>query len=229
MIQIKVVQRSFGAISTSLDDGSNLSESTKKKVIESWRPSASKIRVFGTPIPVISGITNVRSLTPIPSLKAMFEDYHLAVRGTAPMVLTSATNAIKPVCLQLTEYAETKSMGISWAFYAYSEPGETAPSVFGLTAPVVKILAAETPKDIFFEDGKWQDWMFTWIRKFMQSHRFFDATRFLVANKWPKGPPLEFLTDGPINVYEKMGEVAESYPEVVAEAPKKRGRKPKAK
>lgn len=240
-MEIKPIQRHFGGIATSVDDGSTLSLGGKQAAILSWRPAAQKIRVFGTPVPTSHGITVVKSATPIPSLKAMLEDYHLSIRGTGPLVLTAPNTAIKPVCVQLMDYAESKNMGISWAFYAYTAPGEPIPSVFGLTPPVVKILTQEIPAEVLFEDGKWQEWLFKWIRKYMQSHRYFDATRFLLANKWPDEKPIEnvYLTDGPINVYEKMGEVLppEPWPEpanvsevsLVNPLKKKRGRPAKSK
>lgn len=207
-MEIKVIQRHFGCISTSIDDGSKLSVGGKQAAILSWRPATQKIRVFGTPVPIAHGISVVKSATPIPSLKAMLEDYYLAIRGKGPLIITGPNASIKPVCLQLIDYAESKNMGISWAFYAFTTPGDTVPSVFGLTPPVVKILSQEIPADVIFEDGKWQDWLFKWIRKYMQAHRYFDATRFLLANKWPDDKPIEgvYLTDGPINVYEKMKE-----------------------
>ncbi len=215
-MEIKAIQRHFGCISTSLDDGSKLSIGGKQAAILSWKAATQKIRVFGTPMPVSNGITIVRSATPVPTLKAIIEDYYLAIRGKGPLVLTGPNIAIKPVCLQLVEYAESKNMGISWAFYAFTTPGDLVPSVFGLTAPVVKILANEIPENVLFNDGEWQDWLFKWIRKYMQAHRF-DATRFLLANKWPDDKPVEgeYLTDGPINVYEKMKEVlpSESWPD----------------
>lgn len=216
-MEIKQVQRHFGCIATTLDDGSKLSVGGKQAAILSWRPSTQKIRVFGTPVPLANGISVVKSITPVPTLKAMIEDYYLAIRGKAPLVLASPNVAVKPVCLQLTEYAESKNMGISWAFYAFTTPGDTVPSVFGLTAPVVKILANEIPDTVQFRDGEWQDWLFKWIRKYMQAHRYFDATRFLLANKWPDEKAYEgvYLTDGPINVYEKMKETLppEKWPE----------------
>lgn len=207
-MEIKQVQRHFGCISTSVDDGSKLSLGGKQEAILSWRPATQKVRVFGYPLPAFNGLTNIKSQSPIPTLKAMFEDYHLAVRGKAPLIIAPPNVAIKPVCLQLTEYAESKSMGISWAFYAFSQPGDAVPSVFGFTPAVVKILYQEMPDDVFFKDGEWQDWLFKWIRKYMQAHRYFDATRFLLANKWPDAKPFEgvYLSDGPINVYEKMKE-----------------------
>jgi hypothetical protein len=240
-MEIKVIQRHFGCISTSIDDGSKLSVGGKQAAINSWRPAAQKIRVFGSPVPLSHGVTVVKSATPSPSLKAIFEDYYLAVRGKGPLVLTAPNVAIKPVCIQLIDYAESKNMGISWAFYAFTTPGDAVPAVFGLTSPVVKILAQETPPEILFEDGKWQEWLFKWIRKYMQAHRYFDATRFLLANKWPDEKPFEgeYLTDGPINVYEKMQEVLppEPWPEPAIDQPvslvnplrKKRGPKPKSK
>ncbi len=240
-MEIKVIQRHFGCISTSIDDGSKLSIGGKQAAILSWKPATQKIRVFGTPIPLSNGISVVKSPTPRPSLKSMFEDYYLAIRGKAPLVITAPNVAVKPVCIQLTEYAESKNMGISWAFYAFTSAGDQVPSVFGLTAPVVKILSQETPEDIFFEDGKWQEWLFNWIRKYMQGHRYFDAARFLLANKWPDDKPVEneYLTDGPINVYDKMNEVLdpEPWPEpavddavsLVNPLKKKRGRPAKAK
>lgn len=241
MTEIKVIQRHFGCISTSLDDGSKLSNAGKFAAIYSWKPATTKIRVFGTPVEQSHGISVVKSPTPVPSLKAMFEDYYLAIRGKGPLILAGPNVTIKPVCIQLMDYAEAKNMGISWAFYAFTTPGDTIPSVFGLTPPVVKILAQEIPADVYFEDGKWQEWMFKWIRRYMQAHRYFDATRFLLANKWPSEMPIEieYLTEQPINVYEKMGEnVLTDWPEAPAqvEGPslvnplkKKRGRPAKKK
>jgi hypothetical protein len=96
-------------------------------------------------------------------------------------------------------------MGISWAFYAFATQGDAVPSVFGLTAPVVKILSQEAPEDVFFENGTWQDWMFSWIRKNMQAHRYFDATRFAIVAKWPESPSESNnapLVEEPVNVYD---------------------------
>ncbi len=240
-MEIKQVQRHFGCISTTLDDGSKLSVGAKQAAILSWRPATQKIRVFGTPVPIDHGISIVKSTTPIPTMKAVFEDYYLAVRGKGPLVIASPTVSIKPVCLQLCDYAESKNMGISWGFYAFSAPGMDAPDVFGLSATVVKILSQETPDTVLFKDGEWQDWLFKWMRKYMQAHRYFDATRFLVANKWPADKPYEgeYLTDGPINVYEKMKEVLPPDPwseksvdpevSLVNPMKKKRGRPAKSK
>lgn len=234
MTEVKVIQRHFGCIATSVDDGSPLPFCSKYAAIYSWKPAASKVRVFGTPVPPSYGISTIKSITQKPTLKAMLDDFYLSVRSKAPLILTAPNVSISPICAELNEFAQSKNMGISWAFFAYNNPADQFPSILGLTPPVVKIISEEIPHDIYFEDGKWQEWLFKWIKKYMQAHRYFDATRFGLAEKWPETNPPEpkYFSEEPINVYEKMGETIPEPVEVAREDPvkvvKKRGR-PKKK
>lgn len=230
MNELKVIPRHFGTIATTLDCSSNLPFGAKVAAIESWRDAANKVRVFSKPVPIGKGISFAKVVTEKPTLKAMLEDHYLGQRSGGVLLLAPPTIQIRPVCLELHQYAESKNMGISWAFYAGLQ-GSAYPIAFGLTTPVVKILAQEIPGDIYFDDGFWQEWLFKWIKKFMQAHRYFDATRFGLVEAWPTKNQIVLPTELiPAYIEKVEKEIGVIEPETVktfttpSPAPKKRGR-----
>lgn len=215
MPELKAVQRHFGTIATS-----SLQPFIHREVIESWRPAASKIRVFGPAYPAPKGVSFVKYATPRPTLKSVFQDHYLGQRSTGVVLLTDPNVIIKPIAKEIYEYAEKKNMGIAWAFYA-SVQFSPFPDVIGVTTPVAKILSQEAPDDIYFDLG-WQDWLYKWINKYMQSHRQFDVSYLGLVSPAVNHDAI-CLSDLTEEQAEDLSKAMEPVP-VKEEKPKKRGR-----
>jgi hypothetical protein len=172
MNELKIVQRKFGCIATSLDDGSDLSKELKCAIIKAWKPAAEKIRVFGTQIEEESGVTNAKTKSGHPTLKAMFEDHIKAIRSNGPLVIAPPSVDLSPVCADMMEWASKKNMGIAWVFYTGDK------KVWGFTAAVAKVLCDEIPETVLFKGAEWSQWLDKWVSKYIQPHRRFDADQF---------------------------------------------------
>jgi hypothetical protein len=177
-MEVKVIQRKFGCIATSLDEGSDLPILAKVAAIRSWKPAAEKVRVFGTPIEEEPGVSNAKMKFGHPTLKAIVEDHVKGLRSQGALIIAPPTVQIAPVCIQLTEWAGKKNMGIAWVFHAANK------KVWGFTPAIARVLVKEIPETILFKGDEWSTWLESWVVKYVQPHRRFEADQFNLATDW---------------------------------------------
>lgn len=192
MPEIKIIPKRFASVATSVPATPVFSLNFYASAIHNWRPSTDKVKVFGKPIELVSGVSYVKSKNPRPTLREVFEDHYGTNRSPAPLVLSVPYVAIRPVCVDIYEYADKKKMALAWAFSAKTSKEDAFPSIFGLSPSVVKILSQETPEDILFDEPEvWVKWMADWIKRYMLAHRIFDATDMGVVDKIPIVIPVD--------------------------------------
>lgn len=194
---IKFIPKKFGCISTCLDaHESSAPISSQLEVVQSWLPCAEKIRVFGSYIPNIKGVSSVKTKDQNPTLRAVLQDYHLALRSQSPLILTTPDVKLNPVCEQIVGYAEKKRMGIAWMGYAGTA---NIAAVFCLSPSVARTLLQEVPDEVVFNNPEWRGWLFGWMKKYMMPHRIFDASPLgLIATEPPVVAPEVIAQSKPI-------------------------------
>lgn len=179
MTELKVVQRKFGNIATSLDEGSDLPIGVKTAVIRRWKSATEKIRVFGTAIEEEPGVSNAKMKPGHPTLKAMVEDHVKGIRSQGPLIISAPTIEIAPVCPEMMDWAAKKNMGLAWVFTAGNN------KVWGFSTTVAKVLADEIPDTVLFKGDEWREWLEKWVVKYIQPHRRFSADQFNLAIELP--------------------------------------------